>query len=460
MGVGRVVRIGCGASSWGDDPGEPREMLSRCHVDYLILDYLAEVTMSIMRRQMDREPRAGFATDFVTVVRDILPLIAERGTKIVTNAGGLNPRACGDAIVALIRAAGLQDRVRVAIVDGDDLMPVIAAIADQHPMASLDDGRPFVDIRDRVLSANAYLGARPIRAALDQGATIVVTGRCVDVALTLGPLLFEFDWSDNDWDRIAAGVVAGHLLECGPQATGGNYHDWKDVPGLEHVGYPIVEVDAEGIVVLTKAPGTGGLVNRASATEQLLHEIFDPVHFLSPDVTVDWTSIVLEEIGPDRVRVSGMRGAPPPTTLRVSITFRDGYKAVLMWPYAWPDARAKAAMAIRKIEHTVARLGLRLDATRADVIGEGAIHGQRLAALGGHGDEAAEPSEVIVRFAARSVHREDIERLAAQQAPMHKGPPGLAGNLAGGRGQVTPIYSHWATTIPADAVSARIQMLH
>ena len=285
-------------------------------------------------------------------------------------------------------------------------------------------------------------------------------GRCVDVALTLGPLLYEFDWSDNDWDRIAAGVVAGHLLECGPQATGGNYHDWKDVPGLEHVGYPIVEVDAEGIVVLTKAPGTGGLVNRASATEQLLHEIFDPVHFLSPDVTVDWTSIVLDEIGPDRVRVSGMRGAPPPATLRVSITYRDGYKAVLMWPYAWPDARAKAAMAIRKIEHTVARLGLRLDATRADVIGQGAFHGPRLAAIAVHGADVPEPSEVIVRFAARSEHRADIERLAAQQAPMHKGPPGLAGNLAGGRGQMTPIYSHWATTIPADAVSARIQMLH
>ena len=457
MAANRVVRIGCGASSWGDDVGEPRELLSRTHVDYLILDYLAEVTMSIMRRQMDRDPKAGYASDFVTVVRDILPLLAERGTKVVTNAGGLNPLACGEAILALVKAAGLEDRIRVAIVDGDDLLPELDRLAATEPMPSLDDGRPLSAIRDRVMSANAYLGARPIRAALDQGAAIVVTGRCVDVALTLGPLLYEFDWRDDDWDRVAAGVVAGHLLECGPQATGGNYHGWQDTPGLEHVGYPIVEVDRDGVIVLTKAPGTGGVVNRGTATEQLLHEIFDPKAFLSPDVTVDWTTILLEDLGGDRVRVSGMRGAPPPPTLRVSITYRDGWKAVLMWPYTWPDARAKAAAAIRKIEHTVARLGLRLSDTRADVFGAGALHGPRLAAAG---IDCGEPAEVLVRFAARGEFREDIERLAAQQAPMHKGPPGLAGHVAGGRGQVTPIYSHWATLVPATAVSARIQLLH
>ena len=452
-----VVRIGCGAASWGDDVGEPRELLEKSRVDYLVLDYLAEVTVSIMRRQMDRDPRTGFASDFVTVVRDILPLLAERGTRVVTNAGGLNPLACGEAVLALVKAAGLEGRIRVAIVDGDNLMPDLDRLAKSLPMTSLDDGRPFAAIRDRVMSANAYLGARPIRAALDQGAQIVITGRCVDVALTLGPLLYEFDWRYDDWNRLASGVVAGHLLECGPQATGGNYHGWKAVPGLEHVGYPIVEVASDGTVVLTKAEGSGGLVNRATATEQLLHEIFDPKAFLSPDVTVDWTSIVLDELGDNRVRVSGMRGAPPPPTLRVSITYRDGYKCVLMWPYAWPDARQKADAAIRKIEHTVARLGLRLEATRADIFGTGAIHGPRLAAAG---IACGEPLEVIVRFAARGEHREDMDRLAAQQAPMHKGPPGLAGHLAGGRGQVTPIYSHWATLVPADAASARIQMLH
>ena len=458
---GEIVRIGCGASSWGDDVGEPREILTRARLDYLMMDYLAEVTMSIMRRQMDRDPRSGFASDFVTVMKDILPLIAESGTKVVTNAGGLNPVGCGEAVVALIKAAGYEDRIRVAVVDGDDLLPQIGELAKSHPLTSGDDGRKFAEIHDRVLSANAYLGARPIRAALDHGAHIVITGRCVDVALTLGPLLYEFDWADDDWDRIASGVVAGHLLECGPQATGGNYHGWQDVAGLEHVGYPIVEVDGDGVVILTKADGTGGVVNCATATEQLLHEISDPKAFLSPDAIVDWTSIRLEDLGNDRVRLTGMRGAPPPSTMKLSITYRDGYRAVLMWPYAWPDARLKGEAAIRKIEHTIARLGLRLEATRADIFGTGAIHGARIRAAGldGTGDHS-EPAEVFVRFAARSAHREDIERLAAQQAPMHKGPPGLAGHLAGGRGQVTPIYSHWPTLIPANCVSARIQILH
>ena len=344
----------------------------------------------------------------------------------------------------------------MVIVEGDDLLAQLPALAHEIPFRNMDDSRPFSDIQSRVLSANAYLGARPIRAALDLGANIVLTGRCVDVALTLGPLMYEFDWADDEWDRIAAGVVAGHLLECGPQSTGGNSHNWKLVPGLEHVGYPIVEVSADGSVVLTKAPGTGGCVTRATATEQLLHEIFDPRAFLSPDVTVDWTSITLAECGEDRVLVSGMRGSPPPSTLRVSMTYRDGYKTVLMWPYAWPDAMEKASAAIRKIEHTISRLGLKLDATRADVFGAGAIHGARAALLGERRDE---PLEVFVRFAARSVHREDIQRLAQQQAPMHKGPAGLAGQISGGRGQVTPIYTHWATLIPSDRLSPKISEL-
>ena len=452
----KVVRIGCGASSWGDDTAEPRELLQRTRLDYLVMDYLAEVTMSIMRRQMDRDPEAGFATDVVTVMRDILPLIADCGTKVVTNAGGLNPLACGKAIVALVNELGLQDKIRVVIVEGDDLLAQLPALAHEIPFRNMDDSRPFSDIQSRVLSANAYLGAMPIRAALDLGANIVLTGRCVDVALTLGPLMYEFDWADDEWDRLAAGVVAGHLLECGPQSTGGNSHNWKLVPGLEHVGYPIVEVSADGSVVLTKAPGTGGCVTRATATEQLLHEIFDPRAFLSPDVTVDWTSITLAECGEDRVLVSGMRGSPPPSTLRVSMTYRDGYKTVLMWPYAWPDAMEKASAAIRKIEHTISRLGLKLDATRADVFGAGAIHGARAALLGERRDE---PLEVFVRFAARSVHREDIQRLAQQQAPMHKGPAGLAGQISGGRGQVTPIYTHWATLIPSDRLSPKISEL-
>ena len=452
----KIIRIGCGASSWGDDVGEPRELLRRAPLDYLIMDYLAEVTLSIMRRQMDRDPAKGYATDVVTVISDILPLLVSHGTKVVTNAGGLNPLGCATAIAKVVAEAGFAEKIRIAVVDGDDLMPRLQEVAAEVPFTNLDDGRAFADIRDRVMSANAYLGARPIRAALDLGADIVITGRCVDVAMTLGPLLYEFDWNDDDWNRVGAGVVAGHLLECGPQSTGGNHQGWKTVPGLEHVGYPIVEVSADGAIVLTKAPGTGGIVNAMTATDQLLHEIFDPKAFLSPDVTVDWTSFRLHEQGNDRVLLDGVQGGPPPSTLKVSMTYRDGYRTVLMWPYAWPDARLKAETALRKIEYTVKRLGLRLDATRADIFGLGAIHGRRLQAAG---LAIAEPLEVFARFAARSEHRQDIQRLAAQQAPMHKGPPGLAGQLAGGRGDVTPIYTHWPTIIPANLVASQIAML-
>lgn len=454
----QVVRIGCGAGSWGDDPAEPGELMRRVPadrpLDYLVMDYLAEVTLAIMRAQMDREPAKGFATDVLAVIRDVAPLLAERGTRLVTNAGGLNPRGCADAVVALLAELGLGAVLPVAVVEGDDLMPRLSALARELPFASLDDGRPFDDVRARVASANAYLGAAPIREALDRGARIVITGRCADVSLAVGPLLHEYGW--DDFDRIAAGAVAGHLLECGAQSTGGNYHRWRELPTEERPGYPIVEVAPDGTFVLTKAPGTGGVVNRLTATEQLLHEIFDPKAVLTPDATVDWTSIRLEDLGGDRVRVSGVRGAPPPVTLKVSMTYRDGYRVVLMWPYAWPDAVGKARAALLKIGRTVARLGLRLEATREDIFGTGAIHGRRARdALGIPPD----PPEAFARFAARTAHREDAERLAAQQAPMHYGPPALSGQLAGGRGQVQAIHAHWGTVIPADRIRARVTLL-
>ncbi len=446
-----MVRIACGAGSWGDDVGEPRELMRRTAVDYLIMDYLAEVTLSIMRAQMDKDPAKGFAGDLLTVLRDILPLMDGAGTRVVTNAGGLNPHGCARAVADLLGECGMRDRFKVAVVDGDDLLDHLPALAREEAFTSLDDGRPFSAVAGRILSANAYLGAAPIRAALDGGADIVITGRCADVSLTVGPLLHEFGWTD--WDRIAAGVVAGHLLECGAQSTGGNYQGWAGVAGLEQVGYPIVEVSRDGGVVLTKAPGTGGVVNCATATEQLLHEIFDPTAVLTPDATVDWTTIALEDLGGDRVRVYGVKGAQPPTTLKVSMTYADGWRVVLMWPYAWPQAVAKAQAALRKIEATVARLGLRVDASRGDIFGTGAIHGRRMDALG-----AAEfdPPEVFARYAARTEHRADALRLSAQQAPMHHGPPGLAGSLAGGRGQMARIYSHWATVIAVDRVKPRI----
>jgi hypothetical protein len=449
----RSIRIGCGQGFWGDDIEAPLALVQQDNLDYLVMDFLAEITMSILQKQRAKDPSRGYATDVVGIIGKILPTLVDKGTKVVTNAGGVNPIGCGRAILRVVEELGFAGRIKVGVVSGDDLMPSIEAITATEDLDNMDTGHPFADIADRLLSANAYLGAAPIREALDGGADIVICGRSTDTALVLGPLQHEFGWADDDWDRMAAGIVAGHLVECSAQVSGGNHQaDWKSVPGLDQVGYPVVVVDEEGKIVLTKPPGTGGRVSVATATEQLLYEIGDPRAVLTPDVTVDWTSFTLAQTGPDEVQVTGVKGSPPPPTLKVSAAYADGYSTVLYWPYAWPDTAAKARAAISKIEHKVAALGLDLD-SRADVFGLNAIHGRRLPA------PAEDPGEVLVRFAARSANREAIERLSIEIAPMLFGPPGQAGFIAGGRGRVSQIVSYWPALLDPKYVDVHVDIL-
>lgn len=450
----KIVRVAAGAGSWGDDVAEPRAVLERAEVDYLVLDYLAEVTLSIMQGQREKDSTKGYATDFLSVVRDIAPYLTADGVRIVTNAGGLNPEECARQVVALLSEIGVPHEVSVAVVDGDDLMPQLASLAERNAFASLDDQGPFSGVAESILSANAYLGAEPIRRALELGAHIVITGRCADVSLTVGPLLHEFAW--EDWDSIAGGVVAGHLLECGPQSTGGNSHLWPSISAREPAGYPIAEVSSDGTFVLTKASGSAGCVNVESVTEQLLHEVFDPAAVLTPDATVDWRTIQLEECGDDRVRVSGVKGSSPPDSLKVSMTYGDGYRVVLMWPYAWPNAVAKAEAVLERMSHSVERVGVRIQGSRSDIFGTGAIHGPRIRHA--YPSINTEPAEVFARYAARVGTLAEARTLSAQQAPMLYGPPGQAGHIGGGRGQVSKVYSHWATTIDVTHVTPRIRL--
>ena len=448
------IRIGCGQGFWGDDVEAPMAMVEGDNLDYLVMDFLAEITMSILQKQHQKDPSRGYASDVVGIISRILPTLVAKGTKVVTNAGGVNPFECGRAILRVVDELGFSGQIKVGVVAGDDLMPNIEAITAAQPLDNMDSGRPFADIAGRLLSANAYLGADPIRQALDGGADIVICGRSTDTALVLGPLRHEFEWAADDWDRLAAGIVAGHLIECSGQVSGGNHQaDWKSVPGLDQVGYPVVVVDEDGTIVLSKPPNTGGRVSVATATEQLLYEIGDPRAVLTPDVTVDWTSFTLTQTGPDEVRVNGVTGSPPPPTLKVSASYADGYGTVLYWPYAWPDTAAKARAAISKIEHKVKALGLDLDSTRADVFGLNAIHGRRLP------PPAGDPGEVLVRFAARSDNRESIERLSIEMAPMLFGPPGQAGFIAGGRGRVSQIVSYWPALLDPEFVDVRVDVL-
>src|SRR5690606_39559443 len=279
-------------------------------IDYLVLDYLAEVTMSILQKQRSRDPAMGYARDFVTMIERILPDIADRGVRVPSSAGGVSPRACAEAVRRAADAAGVGDRVRIALVVGDDLLPRLdELLAGGEPFTNMDTGRPLSDAREHVRAANAYLGMRPVVEALEAGANIVITGRVTDTGLTLGPLVHEFGWDHDDWDRIAAGTVAGHILECGAQSSGGNLlRDWRSVKRLEDVGFPIVEARADGSFVVTKHPGTGGVVNVASVSEQLVYEMGDPTEYITPDGVADFTTIRLRQAGRNRVAVSGVRG--------------------------------------------------------------------------------------------------------------------------------------------------------
>lgn len=333
----KTIRIGGASGFWGDSSVGAPQLVRLGNVDYLVFDYLAELTMSILAAARLRKPELGYATDFVTVtMKSLLSEIVERGIRVVSNAGGMNPQGCADTIAALAAEQGLS--VKIAVVEGDDVMPLLPSLRDE----GVRDMQKGHSLPDKVLSANAYLGALPIKAALDQGAQIVVTGRCVDSAVTLGVLMHEFGWQPHDYDRLAQASLAGHVIECGCQATGGLHTDWDQVPDWANIGYPIVECSADGSFVVSKPPGTGGLVSTATVGEQVLYEIGDPGAYLLPDVTCDFTQVRLEQSGPDQVRVSGARGRAPGSGYKVCATFVDGYRCNAQLTIIGIDAAAKA----------------------------------------------------------------------------------------------------------------------
>lgn len=423
-------------------------------IDYLVLDYLAEVTMSILRKQMAKDPSAGYARDFVALMGRIFPTCVERRIRVVSNAGGVNPLQCADALVAMARASGVGGRTKIGLVMGDDLMDRLdELLAAGHELRHMESGWPLSEVRARVQSANAYLGAAPIVEALRRGADVVLTGRAIDAALTYGPLVYEFDWPMDDYDLLAAGVVAGHLNECGAQCTGGNcLIDWWRIPDLATVGFPIVEAGPDGTFVVTKHEGTGGWVTRASITEQLLYEIGDPAAYTGPDVIVDLTGVELVEDGPDRVRVQGVTGGPPPERLKVSVAYAAGWKSVGTLTYAWPDAPAKALAAGRVLRERLDRLGLVFEETHTELVGWSSTHGP----LAGEPDP--DIPEVQLRFAVRGNDRASIERFTREVAPLVlTGPPSVTG-YATGRPRVDEIVAFWPALIDRAAVEPLIRV--
>ena len=454
MTADRVVRIASGQGFWGDDLEAPVRQVEGGPIDYLMLDYLAEVTMSIMQKQRARDPEGGFARDFVPLMERIFPKCIEGGVRVVTNAGGVNPEGCAAALIEAGRSAGVAGRARVGLVTGDDLMDRLdELLLGGHELANMETGEPLSTIRDEVQSANAYIGAEPIVKALGLGADVIVTGRSTDTALTYGPLIHEFGWAGDDFDRIAAGVVAGHINECGAQCTGGNcLIDWWDIPGMAAVGFPIVEASSDGTFVVTKHDGSGGRVTRASVAEQIVYEMGDPTTYITPDVIADFTTVNLEDQGGDRVRVHGVRGRARTDFLKVSIAYASGWKATGTLTYAWPDAAAKARTADRILRERLDRLGLPFDEIRTELVGWDSTHGPLV------GEPPADLPEVQLRVGVRSSDRTAVERFTREIAPLVlTGPPSVTG-FAGGRPRVQEIMAYWPALIRREAVETHLQV--
>jgi hypothetical protein len=420
-----------------------------------MLDYLAEVTMSIMQKQKARDPAAGYARDFVALMKEILPICVERDIKVVANAGGVNVPGCAAAVRDVAVELGLDERVRIGMVTGDDILDRIdELLARGIELHNLDTDEPLAIVRNRIQSANVYLGAAPIVEALGLGANVVITGRATDTGLTLGPLIHEFAWAADNWDRLAAGTIAGHIIECGAQCSGGNcQYDWENIPDLGNVGFPIAEAAPDGTFIITKHEGTGGCVNVPSVKEQLLYEMGDPHEYITPDCVADFTTIRLVEDGPDRVRVFGIKGRPATDSLKVSISYSSGFKAVGTLVYAWPDAYKKAKVADRVLRERLDRLGLKFGQVLTEFVGANAAHGPLA------GEPSPDLAEVQLRVAVRGNNRAAVERFTKEIAPLIlTGPPAVTG-FAGGRPKVEEIVAYWPALIPKSEIKAQVNIL-
>ena len=454
--MSKLVRVAAGQGFWGDWLEAPRRQVEGGHIDYLMLDYLAEVTMSILQKQKERDPAMGYARDFVGAIDSILDGIVKRGVRVVANAGGVNPHACAAAILRLADERGVRGALRIGVVSGDNLLERIdELLGNGQPLSNMDNGEPLSDVRDRVIAANAYLGSTPIVEALRQGANIVITGRSTDTALTMAPLRHEFGWADNDWNKLAAGIVAGHIIECGAQCSGGNcLDDWQNIPDLANVGYPIVEAAEDGSFHITKHSGTGGRVSVATVTEQLVYEMGDPRAYITPDVIADFTSIKLEQAGDNRVRVHGIRGAPPTDKLKVSIAYRAGFKAVGTLVYVWPDAYEKARAADDILRKRLQQMGLSYDRILTEFVGLSATHGPLAPP-----PDRERPAEIELRVGVRSANRSNVERFTREIAPLIlNGPPSVTG-FAGGRPKVEEIVAYWPALVDKNQVRATVEMV-
>lgn len=445
----KTLRIGNAAGFWGDSLYAPKRLAEAGGLDYLTLEYLAELTMSVLANQQARDPSLGYVTDLPLVITDLLPALrSQPNLRVVTNAGGVNPQSCAQSVSHILAEAGLGEAT-VAVVDGDNLLPELERHRDAgEEFLNLETGRALSEIEAEVGSAHAYLGARGIVDALKHDARIVITGRVADASLVVGPCVHEFGWGWDDWQKLATATVAGHIIECGAQCTGGMYSDLPlDVP-MADVGYPIAEMSDDHSFTITKPEGTGGLVTVGTVSEQLMYEIGDPSSYLTPDVDTDFTQITLTQEGTDRVRVTGARGKPAPPRYKVSLAYQDGYAASATLVICGPHARQRARQAAEMVLGRVKLSGYELARTNYEILGGGD-------SVPGVWPETEEPWEVVVRISAHDKSKEAVARLTRELAPLvTSGPPGVTGYV-GPRARPHRVLSYWPTTISREHVAPR-----
>ena len=449
------VRVAGGQGFWGDMLTAPVDQVRKGRIDYLMLDYLAEVTMSIMQKQRTRRPEAGYARDFISLMREILPDCVEKDIKVLSNAGGVNVDGCAAEIRKVAQELGLGGKVKIGIITGDDIMLRLDEFLENGvEINNMDTGEPLYAIRDKVQSANVYLGAEPLVEALEKGAQIIVGGRLTDTGLTLAPLAHEFGWEFDDWDKLAIGTIAGHIIECGGQSSGGNcQYDWQNIPNLEDIGFPIIEAYPDGEFVVTKHENTGGRVNIQSVKEQLLYEMGDPHEYITPDVIADFTTINLDDEGENRVRVKGIQGKENTEFYKISVSYSAGWKSVGTLIYSYPDAYEKAKAADRILRKRLEKLGLEFDLILTEFVGVNATHGHL------SGEPAKDIPEVQLRIAVRGQDKDAVSRFTKEIAPLIlTGPPGVTG-FAGGRPKVEEIIAFFPALIPKDLIKTKVEIL-
>ncbi len=450
--MGHEVLVGNGQGFWGDSILGPIRLVREGPLDYLALDYLAEVTMSIMQKLKGRDPSKGYATDFISLLERILPDIAESGIKVIANAGGVNSAACMEAVLDLARVQGMGG-LKVGIIEGDDIFAgIVDLMAQGERFDNMDDGRPLRDVAEQILSANVYIGAASVADCLAAGADIVIGGRITDPALVAGPLMHEFGWGTTDYDKLAAATVAGHIVECGAQCTGGNFTRWREVDDYVRIGYPIIEAHPDGTFFVTKHEGTGGLLNRDTVISQLLYEMGDPSRYLTPDCTADFSSAVVEDAGESRVKVSQVSGGPPTETFKVSISYQSGYKATGQLTVCGPEAVAKAHLCADIVFGRLALDGITFtdDEKFVEIIGSGVCHEGIV--------PPADPPEVVLRLGVTHNDRNKVDRFGMEIVPLlTSGPPGVTG-FAGGRPKATEVVGFWPALLAKDKVQTTVRV--